>query len=305
MQTLVHWIDAGAPRGEGIDDPLENLNFPDRRQWLLGEPDYIVTTPANEVPPTGVLDYIYVDVDLPFEEDKWVNAVQYLAGDESVLHHLMTYVTAPGESFWGPEVEGASVTRKFVEGYAPGKITAVKFPENTSVHIPAGHKLSMQFHYVTNGKATVDETQLGLYLQNEPTKYEKLTQVVSGKFVIPPNVNNFELEAQHVFDENIVVTGFRAHMHFRGKDMRLSVNQPSGSTKDLLSIPAYNYGWQPHYILSEPEYISAGTKVLISGAFDNSISNPSNPDPEKEVGFGHESWDEMFTGYITFHRLTE
>jgi hypothetical protein len=305
MQTLVHWIDAGAPRGEGIDDPLENLSFSDRKQWLLGEPDYIVTTRANDVPPTGVLDYIYVNVDLPFEEDKWVTAVQYLAGDESVLHHLMTYVTAPDESFWGPETEGVSVTRKFLEGYAPGNITAVQFPENTSVHIPAGHKLSMQFHYVTNGKATVDETQLGLYLQDEPTTYEKLTQAVSAEFVIPPNANNYELLLEHVFDENVIVTGFRAHMHFRGKNMKFSVNNTDGSLKDLLSIPAYNYGWQPHYILTEPEFISAGTRVLISGAFDNSSSNPSNPDPEKQVPYGHESWDEMFTGYITFHEVVE
>jgi hypothetical protein len=305
LQTLVHWIDAGAPRGDGAEDPLETLNFSDRKRWLLGEPDYIVTTPANQVPPTGVLDYIYVDIDLPFEEDKWVHAVQYLAGDESVLHHLMTYVTAPDESFWGPEIEGASVTRKFIEGYAPGKISAVEFPEDTSVHIPAGHKLSMQFHYVTNGKATVDETQLGLYLQDEPTKYEKLTQVLSAEFVIPPNANNVELQTGHVFDENIIVTGFRAHMHFRGKSMKFSVSQNGGITKDILSIPAYNYGWQPHYILSEPEFVPAGTQVLVTGAFDNSISNPTNPDPEKEVRFGHESWDEMFTGYITFHRATD
>lgn len=305
LQTLVHWIDAGAPRGDGIDDPLESMDFSDRKRWLLGEPDYIVTMPANEIPPTGVLDYIYVDVELPFEDDKWVYAIQYLAGDESVLHHLMTYVTAPGESFWGAEEEGVSVTRRFVESYAPGKIMAVEFPEDTGVHIPAGHKLSMQFHYVTNGKATVDETRLGLYLQDEPTKFEKLTQAVSASFVIPPNANDFELQVEHVFDENVIVTGLRAHMHFRGKDMKFSVNQPGGSIKDLLSIPAYNYGWQPHYLLTEPEIIVAGTKLIISGAFDNSASNPSNPNPDKEVGFGHDNWDEMFTGYITFHRTTQ
>ena len=53
------------------------------------------------MPPTGVLDYIYDRVDLPFEEDKWLRAVEYKAGDSSVLHHLVTYVTAPDEDFWG------------------------------------------------------------------------------------------------------------------------------------------------------------------------------------------------------------
>jgi peroxiredoxin len=301
MQTLIHWIDAGAPRGDSEGDPLEMLDFSDRKQWQLGEPDYIVTGPANEIAPTGVMDYIYVDVELPFEEDRWVKAVQYLAGDESVLHHLMTYVTAQGENFWGPERDQLSVTRRFLEGYAPGAITAVEFPANTAVHIPAGHKLSMQFHYVTNGRATVDETQLGLYFLDSPAPHEKLTQVVSARFVIPPNEHNFELQAEHVFDEDVIITGLRAHMHFRGKDMKFSIQPPGEDIRPLLSIPAYNYGWQPHYLLSDPAVLKAGTKVIVTGAFDNSRSNPSNPDPDKQVGFGVDSWDEMFSGYLTFH----
>ena len=40
----------------------------------------------------------------------------------------------------------------------------------------------MQFHYVTNGRSTVDETQLGLYFHDSPPQYEKLTQVVSAQF---------------------------------------------------------------------------------------------------------------------------
>ena len=84
--------------------------------------------------------------------------MQYQAGDESVLHHLMTYVVPPGEDFWGPEATEEVVARRFLEGFAPGQIQAVEFPEDTGVLIPAGHRLAMQFHYVTNGRSTVDET---------------------------------------------------------------------------------------------------------------------------------------------------
>ena len=72
LQKLVHWIDAGAPKGLAVSDPLAALEFPDRRDWQLGEPDYVITAPRHEIPATGVLDYINVDVPLPFEEDKWV-----------------------------------------------------------------------------------------------------------------------------------------------------------------------------------------------------------------------------------------
>lgn len=301
LQKLVHWIDSGAPRGSSPVDPLAELSFPDHDDWQLGDPDYIVKAPVQEIPATGVLDYINVDVELPFTEDKWVRAVQYVPGDRSVLHHLLTYVTAPAESFEGGESDTRSVAQRFLEGYAPGKIDAMVFPEETGVLIPAGHKLSMQFHYTTNGRATTDETVLGIYFHDEPPTYENFTRSVVTGFRIPPHAMDHKAHAQYVFDEDVVVTGLRAHMHFRGKDMKFSVEQPDGSLKPILSVPAYSYAWQPTYQLDSPEFIPAGTKVHVTGTFDNSEFNPANPDPNKLVTFGLQSWDEMFIGYWTYH----
>ena len=304
LQTLVHWIDAGAPRGESEEDPLEVLatNVDADAAWILGEPDFIVTGPDNEIAATGVMDYIYEDVELGFDEDKWIRAVQYKPGDEAVLHHLMTFVTAPDEDFWGPERDQEASTRRFVEGFAPGEAKAIEFSAGTGVLIPQGHKLSMQFHYVTNGLSTVDITQLGLYFAEETPAQERLVQAVSSRFVLPPNDADFALQAQHVFDEDIIITGVRARMNYRGKKMKFIIEETDGRRREIFSVPAYNYGWQPHYILREPQRIIAGSTLYVVGAFDNSISNPLNPDPEKEISFGLETWDEMFTGYLTYHR---
>ena len=301
MQTLVHWIDAGAPRGTAVIDPLTEIQLPSWKSWTLGEPDYIVTAPKMEIPATGVMDYITVNVALPFTEDKWVKAVQFIPGDESVLHHLLTYVTAPAEEFDGGEANVRSVARRFLEGYAPGKVDAMTFPEDTGVYIPQGHKLSMQFHFTTNGRATTDETLLGLYLYDEPPKYENFTRSVSSQFRIPAFDQDYESAASYVFDEDVVVTGLRAHMHFRGKDMKFSIENEDGSMTDLLSVPNYSYAWQPTYTLEEPMLVKAGTRVHVTGAFDNSEYNPANPDPSKELTFGLQSWDEMFIGYWTYH----
>ncbi|MCH7671224.1 MAG: redoxin domain-containing protein [Proteobacteria bacterium] len=301
MQTLVHWIDAGAPRGTAVIDPLTEIQLPSWKSWTLGEPDYIVTAPKMEIPATGVMDYITVNVELPFTEDKWVKAVQFIPGDESVLHHLLTYVTAPAEEFDGGEANVRSVARRFLEGYAPGKVDAMTFPEDTGVYIPQGHKLSMQFHFTTNGRATTDETLLGLYLYDEPPKYENFTRSVSSQFRIPAFDQDYESAASYVFDEDVVVTGLRAHMHFRGKDMKFSIENEDGSMTDLLSVPNYSYAWQPTYTLEEPMLVKAGTRVHVTGAFDNSEYNPANPDPSKELTFGLQSWDEMFIGYWTYH----
>ena len=301
LQRLVHWIDAGAPRGGADIDPLTELQFPDRREWQLGEPDFIVKAPVHEIPATGVLDYINIEVELPFEEDKWVRAVQYIAGDEAVLHHLLSYVTAPREAVQGESPVAINASPRFLEGYAPGKVDAITFPQNTGVYIPQGHNLAMQFHYTPNGRATVDETLLGLYMHDDPPDYENFTQSVSGMFRIPPFAGNHAASAEYVFAEDVVVTGLRPHMHFRGKDMKLSAELPDGSITELLSVPNYSYAWQPTYVLEEPVNLPAGTMVHVTGTFDNSEYNPANPDPTKELTFGLQSWDEMFIGYWTYH----
>lgn len=305
LQTLVTWIDAGAPKGVFSEDPLSNLEYADVKSWQLGEPDFVVKSPVQEIPATGVLDYINVDVDLPFTEDKWVKAVQFIPGDETVLHHLLTYVTAPEESFDGGEADQRSSARRFLEGYAPGKVEAMVFPEDTGVYIPAGHKLSMQFHFTTNGRATSDETTLGMYFYDEKPAHENLTRSVSGQFVIPPHAVDHETHGTYTFREAVVVNGLRAHMHFRGKDMKFSAEYPDGTVEDLLSVPNYSYAWQPTYQLSEHKYLPAGTKVHVTGAFDNSSFNTANPDPDKEVRFGLQSWEEMFIGYWTYYAAEE
>ena len=301
LQTLIHWIDAGAPRGDGETDPLER-HTPTASEWELGEPDYIVRGPEHSIPSTGVLDYYYNDIELPFAEDKWVKAVQYRAGDPSVLHHLMTFVSEPEEDFWGAERMSTSVSRRFVAGYIPGKDNVYEFPEGVGTFIPAGYRLSMQFHYVTNGQSTVDKTQLGLYFSDQPLVTEQRVQAIGTRFVLPPNTPELALQASHLLEENIVITGVRARMNYRGKKMRFVVEAPSGVSQQLLSVPAFNYGWQPHYLLDIPVFANAGSTLRVIGALDNSESNPTNPDPDLEIRFGFNSWEEMFTGYFTYYQ---
>ena len=306
IETLVTWIDARAPRGNVAEDPLEihaaQLAAANEFEWQLGEPDRVVVGPSNAIPSTGVMDYIYADVALDFDGDQWLRAIETRPGDESVLHHLMVFVTAPDEDFWGEERELPVVSRRFVEGYAPGPHRLIEFDEGTGVLIPQGHKLSLQFHYVTNGQSTVDETELGLYFAApDDSLVERRALAVGARFELPADVANFPLTAETKIETDIIVTGVRARMSYRGKKMRFVSVDPNGGERILFSVPAYNYGWQPHYVFDEPVAIAAGSRLRVEGALDNSLSNPTNPDPSRTVVWGLESWEEMFTGYFTYY----
>lgn len=303
LQTLIHWIDAGSPRGVSEVDPL-TLITPPESVWELGEPDFIVDVPAFTVPATGVLDYENVIVNLPFEEDVWVKSVQHLPGDRRVLHHLLSYIV-PAD-YAEEIVEGENDNyREFLEGYAPGKDEAATYPQNTGVFVPKGSAIQMSVHYTPFGKETVDSTRIGLYFADEAPEFQYSTYSLShgGRNIeIQPGVVDHEMSASHVFEDEVVLHGLRPHMHYRGKRMRFSVIYPNGTKDEIINVPDYNFAWQPTYRLSEPMLLPAGSRVMIEGAFDNSQYNLGNPDPAAVVRGGAQSWDEMFIGYLSYNK---
>lgn len=306
LQTLIHWIDAGSPRGVSKVDPL-TLIARLESDWELGEPDYIVEVPAYTVPATGVLDYENVTINLPFEEDVWVKSVQHLPGDRRVLHHLLSYIVPADYAQAIVEGENDSY-REFLEGYAPGKDEAVTYPENTGMFVPQGSAVQMSLHYTTFGREVVDNTLLGLYFADAQPQFQYSTYSLSHSgrnLEIPPGVAEHKMSASYVFEDEILLHGLRPHMHYRGKHMRFSVIYPDGTKDDIINVPDYNFAWQPTYRLSEPMLLPAGSRVMIEGAFDNSQYNLGNPDPAAVVRGGAQSWDEMFIGYFSYHKTSK
>ena len=299
LQTLVHWIDAGAPRGDNPTEPLAGLTF--QEGWDLGEPDLVVYAEDFVVPATGVIDYRYPIIDLPFEKDVWVKAVQFIPQERSVVHHMIASIVEPQYSREMEAEERGEV--RFLEGYAPGKEAATVFPEGTGVLIPEGYKIRLDSHYTTMGKETRDRTAIGIYLADEVPEHEFRTYRLSheGKnLVIPAGEMDHRMYASYTFDKEVTLFAFRPHMHTRGKDMRFKVIYPDHSSEDLINVANYNFNWQPTYRLSDPMVIPAGSRVVIDGAFDNSEFNPGASDPSVDSLGGLQTWDEMFAGYITY-----
>jgi hypothetical protein len=300
LQTLVHWIDAGSPRGAAKKDPLTDLK-PIKEEWQLGKPDLIVEVPAYEVPATGVIDYFNHVIDLPFNEDKYVRAVQFIPGDTRVLHHLLSYMSSPNFDRTKPVNE--ENVRDFLEGYAPGKTDATQFPEGTGVFIPKGNVLVMQMHYTTMGKAVVDKTRVGLYFHKTPPNNKYLTHPIShgGQALqIPAGENEYKMNGQYSVKEDILLYALRPHMHYRGRAFRFTAIYPDQTREVLMNVPNYNFAWQPTYRLAEPKIIPAGSRIITDGIFDNSKYNAYNPDPTVMAKGGPQSWEEMFIGYITY-----
>lgn len=304
IKTLVHWIEAGAPRGAG-EDLLATTAY-EHKDWtteeLLGPPDYVIDIPAMEIPASGVVDYQYHFVDNPIGKDVWVHAAEILPGDREVLHHT---ITTFGHIMTEGKYKGRLKRIGGLRGYAPG-ITNQAYPDETGTFLPADATIEFQMHYTPVGRATVDESKMGVWVYDEPPKHKIVsTFMLNTRIKIPPHAKNHAESVEQVIPKDALLYNLMPHAHFRGKAANFIAKYPDGTEEVLLSVPNYDFNWQTDYEFAEPKFIPAGTTLVQTNWWDNSGQNKANPDPTIEVTWGEQSWEEMLFGAMLFRFLTE
>jgi peroxiredoxin/mono/diheme cytochrome c family protein len=298
-QALVHWIEAGTPRGDG-PDPLVAAMEQTWPEWPLGEPDLILELPPFDVPATGVIPYMHPRVDNPLDEDTWVRAVDFIPGDRTVVHHIIA-----GHSYQRDEHRSEGLLGEGLAGYVPGGGPTI-FPDGTGVLVRSDAQFVLQMHYTTSGKATTDVTRMGLYFHGERPRHERQnTVLINPRFKIPAYAKRHTESAQRVFERPVVIYTLLPHAHFRGRSSEFRVIYPDGSEEVLLSVPAYDFNWQHTYVLAEPKPLPAGSTLVHTTTWDNSPQNRANPDPSVDVGWGLQSWDEMLFGAVSYRYVDE
>jgi mono/diheme cytochrome c family protein len=315
VDTIVAWIDAGAPV-EGDVDPLTETTY-STSEWVHGEPDMIIEVPPQEIPAFGTMGpnaipYRYTSVDLGLTEDKWLRGSQFLPSEPTVMHHMLNTVQVPGEgrgSLLGAQGEGQqNMDNATISAYVPGGDPDY-YDENTGGLLKAGSVVNLQLHYTPDGTARTDRARIGLYFHDEGVVPEERMAgdcacIFPNNWTpIPPYDPNFVQTAEITLKNDINLHTFLPHMHFRGKSMRAKAIYADGTEEELIDIPKYDYAWQLSYTWKEPKFIPAGTRLFVEGAFDNSVDNPMNPDPAREVPWGQMSEDEMFFGAFTWKNV--
>jgi len=311
IDTMVAWVDGGAPKGDAKDVPAP-------RHWVEGwsipKPDVVLEMPASiHVPAKGELDYQYLLIPAPFKEDTWVQMVEVRPTNRSVVHHAVVFVREPDSKWLRGEIEAgkpwtAPPRRRAQETfgggsdiltiYTPGMIPDIWRP-GLAKKIPAGSDLIFQMHYTTNGKDEVnDRTRIGIVFAKEPPPERVLTLgAVNTMFQIPPGAADYKVDAAAPHFQKAELLSFFPHMHLRGKAFEYRLVQPDGSTETLLKVPKYDFNWQLSYRLEKPLELLPGSSMEVTAWYDNSPNNPQNPDPKATVRWGEQSWEEMMIGF--------
>ncbi len=298
-KLLVHWIEAGAPRGEGADPLLANK---DKRapDWPtdLGKPDVIVSLPAYKVPASGIVEYQNQVIANPFSQDTWLRAIAMRPGDRRVLHHVVSnHIPDAGQQ---PAIPGGSVG-----SYTPGAQPQV-MADGAGAPVPGGGKLYFQMHYTTMGKETTDVTQVGFYTMKDPPKFIKRSAVISSRSLyIPAGEARHTEVAYMTFPADAYLYTLYPHSHYRGSHVELKEITPDGKETMLLSLPKYDFNWQRDYDPVTPIHVTAGTKLVATWVYDNSTHNPANPDPKRNVTWGEQTPDEMMYFRVNYRWADE
>jgi hypothetical protein len=300
VKTLVHWIEAGSPKDKA-DDPL--LAFKkDWPQWAHGTPDAIIEIPAFNVPATGTVAYQNPVVKNTIGRDVWIRAVDFTPGDRTVVHHILAYGTKPGGN---PNDPQRALKDSFLGGYVPGQAVNV-YPTDTGVFIPKDNDFRFQIHYTATGKASTDVTHVALYFTDAAPKYPlKNVVLLNPRLKIPPNTKDHLETTTRTFDRDVLVYALTAHSHYRGRASKFVAYYPDGREETLLSVPKYDFNWQTAYELKEPKVLPKGTKLVYTTIYDNSVQNKANPDPNIEVHWGEQTWEEMIYGNVRIRYLDE
>jgi hypothetical protein len=301
IATMKAWVDAGAPAGDLTKAPKPPV-FPDG--WALGTPDIELTYPTTvDVPADGPDIYRTVVLPLDRDEDAWVTAVDFEPSARKVVHHAL-FFAGPADTFKPGGVDSAFPGLRggpmpSLGGWVPG-MTARLFPDGIAQPLPAHSNLIVQLHLHPSGKAEHERGRMAIYLAKQPPRKRLNSLQVPPMFGfasgidIPAGEKRFTIADSFVLPVDVEAHGVRGHAHYLAREMKMTATLPDGTTRGLLWIADWDFGWQDSYFFTTPITLPKGTRVDAEIVYDNSELNMRNPSsPPKRVKWGLGTLDEM------------
>jgi len=335
IDTIVKWVDAGAPQGDPKDMPPP-VPVQTDNQWQavrdgFGEPDLVVKSAEYTMPAVHQDTWWRPTSDIPLTEPRWVKMVEIRPTNmkgRKIIHHSVAYLvlnndpdavnkgTATGPAPANLTADDLVNRRPMLMEWAIGKGYDQYRPDTGKLLVP-GEKISWDHHAHAVGEEITAGAEIGLwfYPKGQEPKYRSYLIGFTGiknrganttMLDIPPN-SVAHTEGFTVLKENTLITNFQPHFHLRGKAMLVEAILPDGGTQVISYVSNFNFNWMTNYIYADdaaPAF-PKGTVIHVTAFYDNTKNNKFNPDPEQWVGYGDRTVDEMAHSWMNVVYLSD
>jgi mono/diheme cytochrome c family protein len=313
IDMIARWVDAGAPQGNPADLPAP-VTFANPNDWAyaaqFGPPDLIIKTDPFTLAANGQDVWWRPTVPTGLTTDRCIRAISVkpsLEGRAAAHHANSTLVVYNEQTGEYDEAERLSE-------YALGK-TGEIIPADACRVLPANSLVRWDVHYYPTGEELVNDViDMGvwLYPEEHQSKYKQDLKMYSllmkgGELELPPG-GTAMTQGFHSFDHPIRIDSFQPHGHFRLVGKTLEIFYPeTGKLEMISSVSNWTNSWHTSHIYAPDAapLLPAGAVLVITGYYDNSANNPSNPDPSVWVGLGSRTADEMSHAWIAITHLDE
>jgi len=210
--------------------------------------------------------------------------------------------------------------------YAMGKWGEL-MPEGVCRTMPAGALVRWDIHMFPGGVgATAPGTiiednvvEIGVWFHEEGFEdqegifnqdlraYQLRHGYEAGELIVPPHGYTMT-QGFHSFDHPVRIDSYQPHGHLRMNAAALEIFDPkTGRTQEISQISNWSATWH-HSHIYDPEVaplLAPGEVLVIKQWYDNSASNPNNPDPDQWVYGGSRTGDEMSHAWIAVTHLDD
>jgi hypothetical protein len=323
INTVVDWVDEGAPLGDLADmPPPPDLLATD--DWTLaadfGPPDITAPSTPIDVPASG-LDLWHRPMvkmeGLPVGEERCIKALQVKPrGDAvTVVHHA-------NSTFQRLQDDGSfQGTGDRATEYAMGKLGEI-IPDGVCRVLPADTYIRWDIHMYPGGLGMTaahdviegNVVDLGIWLHPAGYEYEYKQDLVSYTFMegkrdlmIPPNTSAMT-QGFRSFDHPVRIDSFQPHGHLRLRSASLEIFYPeTGRTEIISMVSNWSATWHQSHIFEDDSapLVPTGAVLIMKQWFDNTDGNPNNPDPDQWVDYGSRTADEMSHFWMAMTHLDE
>ena len=324
IDTIVQWVDAGAPQGDPKDLPAPR-QWPDINQWQLakqfGQPDLVIDSAPYTMPAQAQDVWWKPTTAIPLTAPRWVRAVEIRPSTPAgrrIMHHVLARLQQDEPDLRKTLFLGSDANSDgpgMLMEWAIGKNYDVYRPDTGKLLLPGSHIL-WELHLHSVGEELTDHAQLAIYLYPKGQEPKHRTYLMSytanqahnGQLVldIPPNTLK-ETQNFHVLKQPAILENFQPHMHLRGKAMSMEAILPDGTTEMLSYVDRFNFNWMINYVYADDAapVLPAGTVLRITAWHDNTASNKNNPDPNQWAGWGERTVDEMSHAWVNVTPISE